>query len=341
MTSATKIAPNRQAAYVRLLAFAAICAAIAGPAGAAESGAGVYPLGLRASLSGILPEPGLYLQNDVYHYGGNTEASRSFPIGGRIVADARNDMWIDLMTLMWSTPLAVAGGNFAVSATVPIGGPSIDAGVAYTSASSSTYERDIHRSTTTVGDPFVVASVGWHAGNLHWMTGVGVNIPVGDYHEHHIANLAFHYWAADPYASVTWLDPKTGREFSASVGVTFNGTNPVTQYKNGDELHLDFAAVQHLPHGWSVGMVGYHYNQLTGDSGTGAVLGKFEGRVTALGGLVGYKFKIDQRDILASLKVYREFDVANRLEGTAAYFTLSLPLTNATRTAGAKPITTK
>ena len=73
-------------------------------------------------------------------------------------------------------------------------------------------------------------------------------------------------------------------------------------------------------------MVGYHYDQITGDSGAGARLGDFKGRVTALGGTLGYTFNLDGRPISTRLKVFREFDAVNRLDGTAAYVTVALPL---------------
>ena len=239
----------------------------------------------------------------------------------------RATSWVNLATLLWSTPVAIFGGNLAFSATLPAGGPDVRAGLGLLSADmNSAFVRNAHQSIATVGDPFLVGSIGWHAGNLHWTTGVGVNIPVGDYQERVLANVAFHHWAADLYGSATWLDKTTGRELSGSLGVTFNGNQPRNQLPTGTELHLDFAAIQHLPGGWSVGLVGYHYNQLTGDSGAGARLGAFKGRVTALGGTLGYTFKLADRDISTSVRVFREFDVQNRLEGTTAYFTVALPL---------------
>jgi hypothetical protein len=320
----------------RALALAMTLAAVALPAAAAENGAGVYPLGLRANLSGLVPAPGVYIQNDLYYY--NSDTASAVAMHGHVVADIRATSWINLTTLLWSTPLEIAGGNLALSATLPVGGPDINAGAEYLGNNLATpIRRDVNGSTTTVGDPFLVAAIGWHAGNLHWTTGVGVNVPAGDYHAHDIANLAFNHWAADVYGGVTWLDPLRGLELSTSVGVTFNGENDITHYTTGDELHVDFAAVKHLPNGFSVGLVGYHYDQLTGDSGTGAVLGDFKGRVTALGGTFGYMFKVADRDLSANIKVFREFDTRNRLDGTAAYLTISLPLTTPQAAAPAKP----
>jgi hypothetical protein len=63
-----------------------------------------------------------------------------------------------------------------------------------------------------------------------------------------------------------------------------------------------------------------------GDSGSGDKLGSFEGRVAALGGAMGYNFMVGKIPIATSVKVYREFDVQNRLEGTAGWFSVTIPL---------------
>ncbi len=42
-------------------------------------------------------------------------------------------------------------------------------------------------------------------------------------------------------------------------------------------------------------MAGYFYQQVTGDSGPGASLGDFKGRIAAIGGTMGYNFKMAER----------------------------------------------
>jgi hypothetical protein len=86
-------------------------------------------------------------------------------------------------------------------------------------------------------------------------------------------------------------------------------------------------------------VIGYYCQQVTGDSGTGARLGDFMGRTIALGGTAAYSFKLDGRDITARVKVLREFDVENRLEGTAGFLTVSFPI--AVNAAPAKPLTSR
>src|SRR5262249_15715889 len=140
------------------------------------------------------------------------------------------------------------------------------------------------------------------------------------------------------------LDQVTGHELSGAVGMTFNGTNPVTDYRTGTEFHAEFAAVQHFSKQLDAGLIGYAYDQVSGDSGSGAKPGPFKGRVAALGGTLGYAFMAGQTPIATRVKVYREFDVANRLEGTTAFFTVTIPISSTTPPpppASGRPMITK
>jgi hypothetical protein len=92
-----------------------------------------------------------------------------------------------------------------------------------------------------------------------------------------ITNLSLHRWAFAATGALTWLDPKIGWELSSAAGFTFNGENPDTDYTTGTEFHIEGALVKHLSKTFVLVFAGYHYNQITGDSGPGATLGDFEG----------------------------------------------------------------
>ena len=91
---------------------------------------------------------------------------------------------------------------------------------------------------------------------------------------------------------ITYLHPKKGHEVSAYLGYTINFENPATNYLSGNEFHLDWFVGQHLPKGFAIGMAGYFYQQVTGDSGSGARLGAFQGQAMAIGPCVTYNGKI-------------------------------------------------
>jgi len=77
--------------------------------------------------------------------------------------------------------------------------------------------------------------------------------------------------AFDIKGAYTFLSTATGTEVSATAGVTFNLRNTATDYQSGTEFHVEAALNQHFPFGLAAGVGGYFYQQLTGDSGSGAV----------------------------------------------------------------------
>jgi hypothetical protein len=85
----------------------------------------------------------------------------------------------------------------------------------------------------------------------------------------------------------SWLSSKIGTELSLYTGVDFNTENDATDYTSGTSLHLDLTVAQHLPllGGFvGVGANGFYYQQISGESGSGARLGDFEGMTCGAGG---------------------------------------------------------
>ena len=70
--------------------------------------------------------------------------------------------------------------------------------------------------------------------------------------------------------------------------------------------------------------MGYVYRQLGPDSGSGARLGGFESKVTAVGPQIGYAIDLGVVQADLNLRGYKEFDAQNRPEGWNAWLTLSL-----------------
>jgi hypothetical protein len=163
-------------------------------------------------------------------------------------------------------------------------------------------------------------------GNWHWNLNGLLNVPIGPWSNSSITNLPIHRWAFDATGAVTWLDPKIGLELSSAVGFTFNGENPSTDYTTGTEFHVEWALVQHFSNTFALGFDGYHYDQITGDSGPGATLGPFEGRVTGIGPVMTYSFNFAKIPVSTQWSYFHEFDVENRAQGDVGLLTVSLPL---------------
>ncbi len=339
----------------RAIATAAVLAlaVVAGrQADAAEYGKGIYLLGIKTSMAGFVPPPGTYLTAYQYYYTGSASGTAansvllndignvSIPRSKATLTvqaelDVDANIFIDLPTVLWVTPHKVLGGNLGVGVLAPVGWQDVSADInALATLNFPVLGITLQRSgrlslndeTFNFGDPLALALIGWHQGNWHWNVQGLLNVPIGAYNRDDLANMGFHRWAFDATGAATWLDLTTGREASAAAGFTFNGENPDTDYTTGTEFHAEFALMQHLSKAFSIGIAGYHYQQVSGDSGSGARLGSFKGRVTALGPNIDYSFKLGALPVSTSLRWFHEFDVKNRLEGDSAFLNFTIPL---------------
>lgn len=290
----------------------------------AENGAGIYLLGSKGPGAGETPPPGVYFEHDIWLYDGKLGGNAELPTGGRLAVGVEGKAAVGAASVLWILPEELMGGRAGLGFSIPYGWMRTDADLTLASPgglASGAVRDDVF----TIGDPLVSGTLGWDAGNFHWNTGVLVNVPIGDYQEGELSNVAFHRWAADVSAAVTWLDPAIGLDLSAAVGFTFNGENPSTDYRTGTEFHFEWAAVQHINEQFDAGLVGYYYDQLTGDSGDGA-FGPFKGRVAAIGATVGWNFNVGETPVSARIKYYHEFAAENRSEGDAVFLSVSMPL---------------
>lgn len=314
-----------------------------GEARAAENAVGFYLLGAKTAMSGYVPPPGTYVTDLNYYYAGDAGGQAAVGIALRrtgaildIQADVQVDAnaYVNAPIALWIAPEKVLGGNVGLGVMVPVGRKKVDIGIdAFIDLTlpngtqiDASRHFDIEDSSTKFGDPLLNALIGWHEGNWHWTVGALVNIPIGEWENDSITNLSFNHWGVDTTAAVTWLDPARGHEISVAAGFTFNWENPATDYQTGTEFHVEWALIQHLSKTFSIGLAGYHYQQVTGDSGAGATLGDFEGRVTALGPVMTYTFLCGQIPISTQLEWMHEFEAVNRAEGDIGMLNISFPL---------------
>jgi len=328
----------------RVAACIALCGAVAlfsQRAQAAEYALGVYGLGSGVPMSGFTPPPGLYFTDSVYVYRGFAGPDVTLPRGNFLATNVVEKFQINIATLSWFSPFEVLGGTLGLAATVPYGHESVSADVAFTGPLGVGRELGRTNGTTGFGQPVLTAQLGWHAGVHNWNVSVSGFVPAGDYTPNSLAIVSLNRPAVDLRGGYTYLDPKTGTELSAALGVTFNMTNPAIDYTSGHEFHLEAAWQQHLPNGISFGLGGYYYQQITGDSGSRAVLGPFEGTVVALGPLLGYTTKIYDTPVDFNAHIFQEFDTTNRLQGYSILGSVTIQLWNPAPPATTKAVTSK
>jgi hypothetical protein len=293
-----------------------------------EGGVPFWLSGQFASLAAVPAAPGWSLITTPYYYSGSADRSESSQKGNTVTAGLQTRTALLLFQPGYAFREKILGGQPYVG----IGwGPgynltSVDATLSPPGISGS-------RSDSVTGgtDLYPFASLAWNKGDDNWMYYLTGDIPVGAYDSKRLANLGLGHAAIDTGGGYTYLNNTTGREFSTVLGFTYNWENESTNYQSGIDSHLDWAASQFLSANWAVGVVGYVYYQLTGDSGSGNKVGAFESRVASVGPQVGYVFNFNGQQAYANLRAYWEFWAQNRVEGYAIFGTISIPLGSGTK----------
>ena len=308
--------------FSRLL-FISISFLLSQSALADEGGVPFWMSGQYASMAAVPSQPGWSLVLMPYVYSGKADKSKTFQHGQSLNAGLSARESIFLFQLGYSAEEKILGGQPYVG----VGwGPGANTTTASASVSGLNTEFNKANSVTGSTDIYPLASLAWNKGNNNFMTYVTGAIPVGTYSATSLSSIGIGHAAMDAGGGYTYLNNKTGLEFSSVVGATYNWMNNQTNYKNGIDSHMDWSLSQFLSQNWQVGIAGYVYYQLTADSGSGNRVGAFKSQVAAIGPQIGYLFNIGKKQAYINLRAYKEFWAQNRVEGYAMISTISIPL---------------
>jgi hypothetical protein len=213
----------------------------------------------------------------------------------------------------------VLNGHFAMGGFLPLGYASLDANLI---AQNNIILID--DSETALGDiTLLPASFYWNSGNWHLNLYEMIVTPTGQYDVDNNINLGRNYWSFDTVFALTHLDMDSGREFSLATGYMINTENDDTDYRTGDELHVDAMFNQFLSETFGLGLHGYYYKQVTGDSGDGAVLGDFKGESYGIGPSFLWIPKAGDGKFSISGNWLHDLEATNRLESDYVVVTLA------------------
>jgi hypothetical protein len=337
-----KSSKSKQASLRAPAAAALVCAGLLSTttsvALADESGTSFWLPGIFGSLAATPGQLGWAFAAVYYHTtvsaGADVARSRELQIGGfnpnlnvtlNATLKANADLALLVPSYTFATP--VLGGQLAVQMATIVGSTSASVnGTLMASLPPFSLLRtdSISDSVAGFGDLYPRASLKWNLGVHNFMTYITGDIPVGAYSSMRLANLGLGHGAIDGGAGYTYFNPATGHEFSAVTGLTYNFTNPVTNYQSGVDWHLDWGASQFVSRQVHIGLVGYAYQQLTADSGQAPILGEFKSRVFGIGPQIGFIFPVGAMQGYLNLKGYKEFAAENRPEGWNAWVTFSI-----------------
>jgi hypothetical protein len=324
-----------------------------------EDGVSFWIPGFFGSLAAAPQVPGWSFTSILYNTNvsasGNAAVAREitigdfpkFPISITGNASVHADATIGFVapTYVFATPFL--GGQ--ASATLLVGYGNNDTSLNATGTATAllptpisiTRSISLQQDTTGFTDLIPMFSDRWNAGVNNYMAYLTGDIPVGLYSSSNLANIGLGHGAIDGGVGYTYFDQKTGHEFSAVLGFTGNFENQSTGYTSGIDSHLDWGASQFLTKQLQVGLVGYFYEQLTGDSGCAPVLCPFKSRVIGVGPQIGYIFPVAGMQGYVNLKGYGEFDNENRPDGWNVWLTFVLSPAPPSSQASSAPMVTK
>jgi hypothetical protein len=293
-------------------------------------------------LAAAPQQPGWTATSMYYHTfvsaGGDVSLSREFQIGNipsNVTAhananlNATGNLGIFAPSYVFATP--VFGGQAAMTLMTIYGNTNTSlagtvTGMLATPFGSVPFMRfdNINSSTTGFGDLYPQFVLRWNSGVNNYMTYITGDVPVGDYSSASLSNIGIGHGAVDAGGGYTYFNPQTGHELSGVLGFTYNLINPSTQYQNGVDMHFDWGASQFLTKQVMIGLVGYLYDQLSCDSGSGDHVGCFESRVAGIGPQIGFIFPVGTMQGYLKIKAYAEFDAAARPSGWNTWITFVL-----------------
>jgi hypothetical protein len=325
----------------RFIAMALALVAVTSGSNAAradEDGISFWLPGLFGSLAAVPQQPGWALTVTNYYdsvsASGSVAAAREITIGRfnptvnanlNVNVSAKLDLGLINPSYVLATP--VLGGQLTLGLMGVVGTNNTELnGILTLGAGPFAIMRQgsISDTVTGSGDLYPQALLRWNSGVNNWMIYGTGDIPVGAYNPSDLANLGIGHGAVDGGGGYTYLNPQTGREFSAVTGFTYNLVNPSTNYQNGVDWHLDWGASQFLTKQILVGAVGYFYEQVSPDRGCVPQLCPFESGVIGIGPQIGFIIPAGSVQAYVNLKAYGEFDAHDRPSGWNAWLTLSL-----------------
>lgn len=273
--------------------------------------------GANATLVDVLPTTsGSFLKPMYLNYGGSAKAR--IPTAAGIVsnAEATANTFVLGGGYTFDTNL-LGGAHYTVAAFLPYS--FLDVTADATAPGGATLARK-KSSVDGFGDlAFVPVMLAWKAGhNLQYDFLLPIYAPTGSYEKGRLGNPGLNYWTFDPLLGVTYSNPTSGLNVLLHVGYAMNTENSATNYKSGSQMHFEAALEQILPVGGgflALGLEGFYFRQVTGDSGKGATLGNFEGMTTGLGPVLGYVKPLGKNSLALEAKWLAELDTRKRLEG--------------------------
>jgi hypothetical protein len=267
---------------------------------------GLYPPGMNAINSGVLPEAGLSYQALFQPYSFDEAKA---PDGDRLPFSGKASVLVDQNIFMWVSKFSILGGTYAAVADLPVANTSLTS-VRFGALAGGSGFADSYFSPFTLG---------WKPSRADLQAGYGFMAPTGRFEPRADDNTGGGYWGHFLTAGETfYVTADKATAVSAYEVYEFHGTQKDTDVHPGRTFDLDYSVTQMLPltHDkhtlLQVGLVGYGQYQ-TSDTTRPLLTDTTRYKVNALGGTAGVV--LPERKVSVNVKYFKEFSNEATVEG--------------------------
>jgi len=292
---------------------------LAGAPGAQAQNRGVYPLGMTALNSGMLPGVGFTYANQLLYYSrdhARDDQGHTLPVAGE------NFVLMDMNTLSWVSSGTILGGaTFSASATLPVAKNSL----------TSDVEGKVSGGGGFADSYYLPVILGWSGERFAVRAMYGFLAPTGRFEAGANDNVGSGYWTHTLSSGQTFF---AGDEKLFVVSVfemyEFHTTQEGTGIHPGETFDLDYSLMGSLRGTGKariqLGVVGYEQRQTTAKTGP-TVSPEASGEryaVNAIGLAVSSAFVGPKVGI--SLRYFREFSNRSTFQGYSLQLSGSIAL---------------
>jgi hypothetical protein len=277
---------------------------------------GVYPLGMSAIGSGVMPAAGFTYSNSFLFYSRN----RSVGADGAVLATGSNSVLMDMNGFVWGSSKQVFGGaRLAASATLPIANNSLASDVDGAISGGGGFADSYYQ-------PVIL---GWGTERAEIKAIYGFLAPTGRFDAGEDDNVGSGYWTHVVASGQTfYLTADKRTAVSAFQMYEFHGTQESTGIRPGQTLDLDYSVTRSFPlredMQLQLGLVGYEEWQTTDKTGPTVTPEQAAAHysVNALGFTANLGFPA--REVGLGFKYFKEFSNRSTFQGNSLQIAASV-----------------
>jgi hypothetical protein len=259
---------------------------------------GVYPLGMSALNSGLMPESTFTYSNQLLLYARNESKDNE---GRLLPATGSNSVIMDMNTITWLSRETILGARYAASATLPVAHNDL----------TSDIHGNISGGNGFADSYYIPVILGWSGTRASVRAMYGFLAPTGRFSVGANDNVGSGYWTHALSSGQTFyltanklLSLSTFQMYEFHTRQSGTGVHPGETFDA--DYSLMYSAVRTRRFQLQAGLAGYEARQTSARTGPGVTQAQSEERyaINALGGAV---FAVLPRRTSVGFKYFKEF----------------------------------